>query len=140
VPSVASLEAKDGGADRVRTGDPLLAKQMLYQLSYDPKPGLTCDVIKEHIPEKFTLCDQLRPRSQLVLPNRSLRPSVTNELETPCEVSTSWDRLLRKEVIQPQVPLRLPCYDFVPITSLTLGRRLHCWLANALRAKPAFMT
>ena len=29
--------------------------------------------------------------------------------------------LLRKEVIQPQVPLRLPCYDFVPITSLTLG-------------------
>ena len=32
--------------------------------------------------------------------------------------------LLRKEVIQPQVPLRLPCYDFVPITSLTLGRCL----------------
>ena len=30
--------------------------------------------------------------------------------------------LLRKEVIQPQVPLRLPCYDLVPITSLTLGR------------------
>ena len=33
-------------------------------------------------------------------------------------------QILRKEVIQPQVPLRLPCYDFVPITSLTLGRRL----------------
>ena len=29
--------------------------------------------------------------------------------------------LLRKEVIQPQVPLRLPCYDFIPITSHTLG-------------------
>ena len=28
---------------------------------------------------------------------------------------------LRKEVIQPQVPLRLPCYDLVPITSLALG-------------------
>jgi hypothetical protein len=26
----------------------------------------------------------------------------------------------RKEVIQPQLPLRLPCYDFVPITSPTL--------------------
>ena len=25
-----------GGAGRVRTGDPLLAKQVLYQLSYDP--------------------------------------------------------------------------------------------------------
>ena len=29
-------------------------------------------------------------------------------------------RLLRKEVIQPQVPLRLPCYDFIPITTHTL--------------------
>ena len=29
--------------------------------------------------------------------------------------------LLRKEVIQPQVPLRLPCYDFIPITSRTFG-------------------
>ena len=27
---------------------------------------------------------------------------------------------LRKEVIQPQVPLRLPCYDFTPITDYTL--------------------
>ena len=26
-----------------------------------------------------------------------------------------------KEVIQPQVPLRLPCYDFTPIIDLTLG-------------------
>ena len=29
--------------------------------------------------------------------------------------------LLRKEVIQPQVPLRLPCYDFTPVTSHSLG-------------------
>jgi hypothetical protein len=29
--------------------------------------------------------------------------------------------ILRKEVIQPQVPLRLPCYDLVPITGLTVG-------------------
>ena len=27
--------------------------------------------------------------------------------------------LPRKEVIQPQLPLRLPCYDFTPITSPT---------------------
>jgi hypothetical protein len=31
---------------------------------------------------------------------------------------------LRKEVIQPQVPLRLPCYDLVPITGLTVGASL----------------
>ena len=29
--------------------------------------------------------------------------------------------LHRKEVFQPQVPLRLPCYDFIPVTSLSLG-------------------
>jgi hypothetical protein len=29
--------------------------------------------------------------------------------------------LLRKEVIQPQVPLRLPCYDFTPVTDHSLG-------------------
>ena len=28
---------------------------------------------------------------------------------------------LRKEVIQPQVPLRLPCYDLVPITKFAFG-------------------
>ena len=26
-----------------------------------------------------------------------------------------------KEVIQPQVPLRLPCYDFTPVAHQTLG-------------------
>ncbi len=35
-------------------------------------------------------------------------------------------RILRKEVIQPQVPLRLPCYDLVPIAELTLGACLLC--------------
>jgi len=32
-------------------------------------------------------------------------------------------------VIQPQVPLRLPCYDFTPITNHTLGA---CVLAVSL--------
>ena len=29
--------------------------------------------------------------------------------------------ILRKEVIQPQVPLRLPCYDVTPVTNHSLG-------------------
>ncbi len=33
----------------------------------------------------------------------------------------SYLKLLRKEVIQPHLPVRLPCYDFVPITDPTLG-------------------
>ena len=29
--------------------------------------------------------------------------------------------LPRKEVIHPHLPVRIPCYDFTPITGLTLG-------------------
>ena len=32
--------------------------------------------------------------------------------------------LLRKEVIQPHVPVRLPCYDFIPIADPTFGSSL----------------
>jgi hypothetical protein len=33
----------------------------------------------------------------------------------------------RKEVFQPHLPVRLPCYDLAPVTGFTLGRslRLH---------------
>ena len=34
-----------------------------------------------------------------------------------------------KEVIQPQVPLRLPCYDFAPVTALAFGRL--AWLPSS---------
>jgi hypothetical protein len=36
-------------------------------------------------------------------------------------VGSTVGHLPRKEVIQPQLPLQLPCYDFVPVTSPTLG-------------------
>jgi hypothetical protein len=35
-------------------------------------------------------------------------------------VKTEGPGLPRKEVIQPHLPVRLPCYDFVPIASPTL--------------------
>ena len=47
--------------------------------------------------------------------------------------------LPRKEVIQPQVPLRLPCYDFTPITGQTLGGSLPCGLGYRLLVPPAFV-
>ena len=46
---------------------------------------------------------------------------------------------LRKEVIQPQVPLRLPCYDFTPVADLTVAGCLPCGLAHRLRVKPTPM-
>ena len=42
------------------------------------------------------------------------------DLGSPLFIADPW-YLLRKEVIQPQVPLRLPCYDFIPITIHTFG-------------------
>ena len=35
---------------------------------------------------------------------------------------TAWSLCSRKEVFQPHLPVRLPCYDLAPITCFTLGR------------------
>jgi hypothetical protein len=43
----------------------------------------------------------------------------------------------RKEVIQPQLPLRLPCYDFTPVTNPTFDGSLPCGLGHRLRVLPA---
>lgn len=47
----------------------------------------------------------------------SYRPLRLCRLRQPigCELSIQF--FSRKEVIQPQVPLRLPCYDFTPVTN-----------------------
>ena len=47
-------------------------------------------------------------------------------IDASIDRETVWRSILRKEVIQPQVPLRLPCYDFTPITATTL---VACLLA-----------
>ena len=50
--------------------------------------------------------------------------------------------LPRKEVIQPHLPVRLPCYDFVPIANPTFDHSPHhrWWLGHGLRVLPTFMT
>ena len=47
--------------------------------------------------------------------------------------------LPRKEVIQPHLPVRLPCYDFTPITDPTFDSCLPCGLAHRLRVLPTFV-
>ena len=39
---------------------------------------------------------------------------------SPIETEALSADILRKEVIQPQVPLRLPCYDFTPVADPTV--------------------
>src|SRR5439155_1710616 len=45
----------------------------------------------------------------------------------------------RKEVIQPQLPLPLPCYDFTPIINPTFDGCLPEGLAHRLRVLPTFV-
>ena len=82
-----------GGDEEDRTPDPLLAKQVLSQLSYTP----ICRSILKIKQCKSSLADQ----SLAFLP-----------------------LLLRKEVIQPHLPIRLPCYDFTPVINPTFGGAL----------------
>ena len=48
-------------------------------------------------------------------------------------------KLLRKEVIHPHLPVRVPCYDFVPIADPTFDGSLTS-LGHRLRVLPTFMT
>ena len=41
-------------------------------------------------------------------------PNLVNKLLKACNLSL-------KEVIQPHLPVGLPCYDFIPVIGLTLG-------------------
>jgi hypothetical protein len=67
----------------------------------------------------------------LLAPRRTLRRERLSE--TPPTFS------LRKEVIQPQVLLRLPCYDFTPIMDHTLGRCSPCGSACRLLVQSTFV-
>ena len=48
--------------------------------------------------------------------------------------------LPRKEVIQPHLPVRLPCYDFVPIAGPAFDGSVPCGFGHRLQASPTFMT
>ena len=56
-------------------------------------------------------------------------------VSSPVDCSTG----SRKEVIQPQVPLRLPCYDFTPVADPTVAGCPPCGLAHPLRVEPTPM-
>ena len=76
-----------------------------------------------------------KPRASCVVGSRSYERS--DELTIGTLIAEVL--LLRKEVIQPQVPLRLPCYDFIPITTHTLGDSVLCRFGHRLRVQTAFM-
>ncbi len=72
----------------------------------------------------------VRPRSWARLPSRLDRDNKPSHV------------LPKKEVIQPHLPVQLPCYDFVPVTDPTLGACLpdESGLAQRLQVLPTSMT
>ena len=101
-----------GGANRDRTGDLLLAKQALSQLSYGPGALLVGLVgVEPTTPALSRRCS-----NQL-----SYRPVRQHNKAQPISVDARrFGRFSRKEVIQPHLPIRLPCYDFTPVMKLTV--------------------
>ena len=60
---------------------------------------------------------------------------------TPMSLPPHTGKLLRKEVIQPHLPVRLPCYDFVPIAGPTFDHSPPTrGLGHGLRVLPTFVT
>jgi hypothetical protein len=64
---------------------------------------------------------------------RAGRGGEGHDLRTaPCRTGPC-EGLPRKEVIQPHLPVRLPCYDFTPVTSPTFDGSLPEGLGHRLR-------
>ena len=106
--------SSSGGAKRDRTVDLLRARQALSQLSYGPNEVVGLSRLE--LPTS--------PLSGVRSNHLSYRPTSRVALfiinQAIC-VNTQQDLVsVVKEVIQPQVPLRLPCYDFTPVMNHTV--------------------
>ena len=140
-----------GGGEGIRTLDLMLAKHVLSQLSYTPAraKGPTVVGLGGLEPPTSRLSgvrsNQLSYRPESTSRRRTIGPacqarrSLRNEKDgceacesapmiykRETEAPTGSSQSLRKEVIQPQVPLRLPCYDLVPVTEPSVGHLLWC--------------
>ena len=126
------------GLSRFELLTPRLSSVCSNQLSYRPRRyrrrRFGSDLSKNRDCPGSLKTRQNVHRTTCRIPDRSLicPPSLSLALELRRDVS-------RKEVIQPQVLLQLPCYDFTPITDHTLSACLPCGLARRFLVQPAFV-
>ena len=97
-----------GGDDGIRTHDPLLAGQVLSQLSYTPIPRA--------LSFSKTIFRSLKIEQQKIGTLLSVYRSRLDSYDRSVKICPG---LHRKEVIQPHLPIRLPCYDLTPIIEPT---------------------
>ena len=104
------------GLGRIELPTSRLSGVRSNQLSYRPVRGWpTASLCKELSNDRWR-----KPQTPFVLSKLNSKSRVGTDLDDLFFLPEDLD-LLRKEVIQPQVPLRLPCYDFTPIIDHTLG-------------------
>ena len=84
---------------------------------------------RQRAPQEGRAAPESRPGSVDVLGPTVARTARNGPAAPPGRLTA----LPRKEVIQPQLPLRLPCYDFTPVTSPTVDGSLPCGLGHRLR-------
>ena len=103
-----------GGDEGIRTPDPLLAGQVLSQLSYTPvSTGRGSSSLRS-----TSLFRTFKIEQQILDP---LFVVIDSFVKTTADSFGVSHGLLRKEVIQPHLPIRLPCYDLTPIIEPTFG-------------------
>ena len=114
--------SQPGGDEEIRTLDPLLAGQVLSQLSYTPVKRI-----------RFHRTLKIEQRFPILFSSRLFSPYCEQYgfflyLDSPFFRTLGYFReqtslfancLHRKEVIQPHLPIRLPCYDLTPIIEPT---------------------
>ena len=153
-----------GGDKETRTLDPLLARQVLSQLSYTPIIQLTVINQLFHYQSLLSSCSKSITYRQrywqcfllsivnchlsigfhglwklnsviilgnswnVILKHKSgfwPYPMISSHIDQEVVIPIGTTVLLRKEVIQPHLPIRLPCYDFTPIIGPTFGSVLY---------------
>ena len=138
------------GLTRFELVTPRLSSVCSNQLSYRPRYSLTRFLIVD--------CKLLIRNQQSAFTNQQFQRTMAGSLKTrqacnsqspECQIDLRLSKgawlspcaleFSRKEVIQPQVLLQLPCYDFTPITDHTLGASLPCGLVWRLLVQPAFV-
>jgi hypothetical protein len=79
-------------------------------LSY--RPG----IVKRPCSSKLPCCrSRLDSQSSRHVADSFLQPNSLDQVTCAGTHAADWDAFSLKEVIQPQVPLGLPCYDFTPV-------------------------
>src|SRR5262249_13347260 len=98
------------GLPGLEPGTSVLSGPRSNHLSYRPSCALTTPVV-----------DRKRATRRPAAGEPGRNPARTEEpAPSPARPGGGGDGLPRKEVIQPHLPVRLPCYDFVPIPGLAL--------------------